>query len=208
MEQEAKVNKPFLKKVADKLVTAQQEIDELALQFALGKAEAREKFEDIKRELQTRISEFKKSIENSAAGILTSEQRQKLGELEVQLALGKAESIEAFEKQKKKILKALASAESATETWLASIKVPNHLQHDIETFKLKLEIVKLKFELKKFELTDVFKEHMSKAKRQVDKVTTSIQDTIKEKSDQYADFRNEVSIAHNHLREALRKLVK
>ena len=163
MEQDVKVNKPFLQKVADRLISVQGEIDELVLQFALGKAEAKEKFEEVKKELRSKISEFKKLVENSGGGIVTPELRQKLDELELQLALGMADTADAFEKQRKLIIKTLNSTESALKSWLSTVKVPTHVHHDIETFKLKLEIIRLRFQLKKFEITDAFKNQMGKA---------------------------------------------
>jgi len=102
MKEETTHEKPVLQKIADKLLGVQQELDELVGQFALGKAEGKEKFEEIKKEFRQRVSEFKKLLAAPAAGLLTPEARQKIEELEVQLALGKAESRELFEQQKRK----------------------------------------------------------------------------------------------------------
>jgi hypothetical protein len=144
-------DKPVLQKIADKLIAAQQELDELVVQFALGKAEGKEKFEEIKKEFRQRVAEFKQLLDAPAAGLLTPETRRKIEELELQLALGKAESKELFEEQKKKILKTLSHVEAEIKTWINSGRLPDDFSHDIEKFKLKLEIIRLKFDLKKFE---------------------------------------------------------
>src|SRR5690349_18101063 len=150
--------KPVLQKIADRLLDVQQELDELVVQFALGKAEGKEKFEEIKKEFRQRVAEFKKLLEAPASGLLTPETRQKIEALEVQLALGKAETKELFEEQKEKILKTLSHIESEIVTWVKSGKLPDDFSHDVEKFKLKLEIIRLKFTLKKFEVKDAFKE--------------------------------------------------
>lgn len=207
MKEEMKTSeKPVLQKIADKLVGVQKELDELVVQFALGKAEGKEKFEEIKKEFRQRVSEFKKLLDDPAAGLLTPETRQKIEELEVQLALGKAESKELFEEQKKKILKTLSHVEEGIKNWVTSGKVPTDFAHDIEKFKLKLEIIRLKFNLKKFEVKDEFKERMSDARREIEKITTGIGIKLKDGSSKYSDFRDEMSLAYKHLKKAVSDL--
>jgi hypothetical protein len=199
--------RPVFQKIADRLLLVQQELDELVVQFALGKAEGKEKFEEIKKEFRQRVSEFKKLLDAPAAKLLTPESRRKIEELEVQLALGKAESKELFEEQKKKILKTLSHVESEVKNWVNSGKLPADFSHDIEKFKLKLEIIRLKFELKKFEVTDAFKDQMTHARQQVDKIKTSVKDKFKEKSDQYENFHDEILEGYAHFKKALKNLL-
>lgn len=198
--------RPVLQKIADKLISVQQELDELVVQFALGKAEGKEKFEEIKKEFRQRVSEFKKLLDEPVAGLLTPEARRKIEELEVQLALGKAESKELFEEQKKKILKTLANVEAEIKEWINSGKLPADFSHDIEKFKLKLEIIRLKFNLKKFEVKDAFKDKMSEARREVEKITNTVKTKLKDGSLKYNDFRDEMSLAYKHLKKALNDL--
>jgi tRNA U34 5-methylaminomethyl-2-thiouridine-forming methyltransferase MnmC len=206
MEEEIKTSKkPILEKVADKLLTAQQEIDELVVQFALGKAEGKEKFEEIKKEFRQRVSEFRTLLETASSDFLTPEARQRIEELEVQLALGKADSKELFEEQKKKIMKALDEVESEIKSWIGS-KLPDNFSHEVEKFKLKLEIIRLKFHLKKFEMKDAFKDSMADSKRKIEKITESIRQKLKDGSLKYSDFRDEMSIAYKHLKKALSDL--
>ena len=198
--------KPVIQKIADRLLDVQQELDELVVQFALGKAEGKEKFEEIKKEFRQRVGEFKKLLEAPASGLLTPETRQKIEALEVQLALGKAETKELFEEQKEKILKTLSHIESEIMTWIKSGKLPDDFSHDVEKFKLKLEIIRLKFTLKKFEVKDTFKESMSDARREIEKITSGIKSKLQGGSSKYSDFRNEMSMAYKHLKKALTDL--
>ena len=207
MKEEMKTSqKPVLQKIADKLIGVQQELDELVVQFALGKAEGKEKFEEIKKEFRKRVSEFKDLLDDSVAGLLTSDIKQKLEDLEVQLALGKAESKDLFEEQKKKILKALSKVESEIRLLIDTARLPDNFSHDVEKFKLKLEIIRLKFNLKKFEMKDTFKEGMSDARREIEKITSGITSKLKDGSSKYSDFRDEMSLAYKHLKKALSDL--
>jgi hypothetical protein len=207
MKEEIKTSeKPALERIADKLMSIQQELDELVVQFALGKAEGKEKFEEIKREFRQRISEFKKLLDAPAAGFLTPEARRKIEELEVQLALGKAESKDLFEEQKKKILKTLSQVEHELKTWINSGKMPVDFSDDIEKFKLKLEIIRLKFNLKKFEVKDAFKDRMNNARGEVEKIRGAVKSKLKDGSLKYNDFRDQMSLAYKHLKKALNDL--
>ena len=198
--------KPVLQKIADRLLAVQQELDELVVQFALGKAEGKEKFEEIKKEFRQRVTEFKKLLDAPASRLLTPEARQKIEELEVQLALGTADTKELFEEQKKKILKTLSHVESEIKNWVNSGKLPDDFFHEVEKFKLKLEIIRLKFSLKKFEVKDALKEGMGDARREIEKITGAIRGKLKDRSSKYNDFRDEMSIAYKHLKKALSEL--
>jgi len=81
--------------------------------------------------------------------------------------------------------------------------MPADFSHDIEKFKLKLEIIRLKFNLKKFEVKDAFKEGMSNARREIE---TGIRNKLKDGSSKYSDFQDEMSLAYKHLKKALSDL--
>lgn len=90
----------FLKQAAVKL-------EELQVQSALGKAELEDKFEEIKKETREQYqhikSEVNTTLQNSEEW---SKVKSKFEHLEVQLALGKAETKEMLEEQKKNLSKA------------------------------------------------------------------------------------------------------
>ncbi|MCA6434418.1 MAG: hypothetical protein IM574_12520, partial [Cytophagales bacterium] len=62
---ETKIKTPLLEKMAEGLLQAQQEIDELALQLSLGKSEAKEKLEEVKKEFIKGINTLKKSLQSA-----------------------------------------------------------------------------------------------------------------------------------------------
>lgn len=93
----------FFKKAATKL-------EELQLQAALGKAELSDKWEEMKKESREEYHEIKHDVNATIekGGEKWNELKAKLEHLEVQMALGKAETKEVIEEQRKKINKAIA----------------------------------------------------------------------------------------------------
>ncbi len=87
------------------LKNAATQLEELQLQTALGKAELADKLEEIKKEAKDKINHIKWDV-NSAVeeGKETYEKiKSKVEHLQVQLALGKAETADELHEQKKKI---------------------------------------------------------------------------------------------------------
>ncbi len=90
----------FFKQAAVKL-------EELQVQSALGKAEFEDKFEEVKKETHEQYQHIKADVNHT---LQNSEKwnslKAKFEHLEVQLALGKAETKEMLEEQKKNLNKA------------------------------------------------------------------------------------------------------
>lgn len=93
----------FFKKTATKL-------EELQLQTALGKAELIDKFEEVKKDSRKQYERIKSEVNATIQkdGEKWNKLKAKLEHLEVQLALGKAETKEILEEQKKKLSQAIA----------------------------------------------------------------------------------------------------
>lgn len=92
----------FLKKASVK-------IEELQVQTALGKAELTEKFEEIKKEARGKVNEIKAKI-NSVIEEDKEEYnhaKAKVEHLELQLALGEAETEDILREQKKNFKEAI-----------------------------------------------------------------------------------------------------
>lgn len=89
----------FFKQAAVKL-------EELQVQSALGKAELEDKFEEIKKETREQYQHIKSEVNTT---LQNSEEwntlKAKFEHLEVQLALGKAETKDMLEEQKKNLSK-------------------------------------------------------------------------------------------------------
>jgi ElaB/YqjD/DUF883 family membrane-anchored ribosome-binding protein len=162
--------KTVLLNMADRLIDTQREIDELTLQLALGKVEVMEKYEDIKREFKYRIDNFRNSLKNHQSVHLYKDMISRLDLLQERLNLDKADSRETFVAQRRFILKSLFAFEDAIRRSLPDSHDVQHIISEIENFKLKLEIVRLRFELKRFVIKDEIKSNADEVRRRVSKL--------------------------------------
>lgn len=168
--QDKTAEKSILINLSDRLIEAQRELDELTLQLALGKAEARDKFEEIKKQFRIRLGNLKSAITAQKMEDLSKEISAKLNELEKVLDAGKVEDKEMFAAQKKLILKSLLAFEREIKKRLPDHQDVQHFSHEIESFKLKLEILRLKFVLKRFAIQDDIKSNAEEARRKVSRL--------------------------------------
>ena len=120
-----------------------REIDELALQLDLGKAEAVDFVEDRKRELRDIVDQVKQAVDDGkvAGGEQANSLKQSLDELRLQLALGKMESRDALSEQRQKISAAVDSTRECLEPVEKDMK--DRIQATGESLKTKLSALAL-----------------------------------------------------------------
>lgn len=196
-----RTTKPLLQKVAEGMLRAQQEIDELVLQLALGKAEAKDKFEEIKKDFLEKISELKQLLSRVLNKPLPVDLKLKLDELEVRLALGKADSIESFNSQREALIAATVALENEIRKTLEKVELSDFFHHEAEKLLLKLEILRLKFSIKRFEIKDAFRVRMSRAEKTIAKLAHKIT-----KMKPHANLKEEIAIAYKHMKNAVKNL--
>jgi len=196
----------ILLKIADNLIKAQQELDEFAVQLSLGKAEATEKFEEIKKELVTRLSSLKQIISSSNAASISEELKSKISMLQLELATGKTETKSSFDAQKKKIISAIYALEETIKEKLTSNESVHEIVNELEKFKIKLEILRLKFVLKKFELKTGFHSEMKEAGKKIEGILKTSKEKWHNTQKTYTDFRQDISEAYGHIRKAVNKI--
>ena len=176
-EQVKPTKKTVLLNLADRLIEAQQELDELTLQLALGKAEASVKFEEVKKQFSDRLNNLRRAFATQKIENLSKEIMTKLDELERVLNGGKVEDKAKFVAQKKLIVKSLIAFENEVKKRLHENLDAQHFAHEIENFKLKMEILRLRFVLKRFVIKDDIKSNMDGARKKV----TNLIETAREK---------------------------
>lgn len=194
----------ILNRIGVKLLQAQQELDELTVQLALGKAEAHDKFEEVKLEFRMKVAEFRNQV-REMRDMIKPEVLQKLDELELKLALGRAESKEVYQEQKQKIKLALANLEHEWNQGIHKVDTDFFI-HEAEKFRLKLDILRLRFELKAFQVKDSYRSTTINVKRELEKIATRVQQKL-HMGTRYADFKDELSLAYEHLKKAVHELV-
>jgi len=180
------------------------EMEELRVQVALGKAEAKDLYEENKKKFNNIIHEAKNDLNafknKTASEVLTL--RVFLETLQVQLALGKAETKEAFEEQRKKISKALNELEGLIKTNETTSEYYTKLLGEVEKFKIKLEIIKLRYELKKLGAGEEFEERKADFLNKLKSFKTNIFAKTEKQKDKVMHFQDEIKEAYGHLKKA------
>lgn len=193
-------------KVIDTLIeyldAAARGLEEFQVQLALGKAEARDKFEEVKKSLnkslqtaKRKAAEYKKQAEPFQA---------RLEHLRVQLALGKAETRDALLEQKKRILKAIRELEAfLRESGLGESKEMAALRAELEQVKIKLGFIEQKVQgnlggKKKKELDEIGRELKEKLAGLKKKMMSRKPDLAAH----WGHFTKEMDSAFRHMKKA------
>lgn len=102
------------------LKNATTKLEELQLQTNLGKAEIADKVDELKKEGQERLNEIKLGFKTIAKknDEYSSLLKGKLEHLELQFALGKADTMDELNAQKKKIQEALRELKELAEKFI------------------------------------------------------------------------------------------
>jgi hypothetical protein len=198
-----KSRKPLLQKAAERLMELQQELDELTVQLALGKTEARDAFEEIKSDFYQRLVTLKHKAVSALMAESAETMQAKFEALEVQLALGKAESKEVFAEQLKKISHALQALEQAIQSKLPLGIDADAFTHEFTGLKLKLEILRLKVELKQFDLKDTFRDRMLSIRKSIYALQEKAQEEMDAGEKVIQSWKEEVQHVYKSIRNAI-----
>lgn len=161
---------------------AATELEELRVQLALGKSEAKDLFEEVKIKLREKAHQGKlklKKLKDSASVLPVI---NALEHLQVQLALGLAESEDVFEQQRRQIEKSLAELERKLKQGVPAEQLAQ-IQLDIEHFRAKVELIALGYKLKKLR----FEYDLRERKAELDKKLEGIRAELGHKEEQIRD---------------------
>ncbi|MBK7310107.1 MAG: hypothetical protein IPI93_04780 [Sphingobacteriaceae bacterium] len=200
--------KPILVKMADQLVKNQQDLDALAVQLSLGKAEAKDKFEEIKKDMRSSVQEFKASLEAeySRNKEWANAMKPKLNYLEGQLAEGETETNLIFEEKKKNILKGLVEITDEIEKNPEVKRIAHYYNLASDKFQLQLDLVGKTWNQKKLELTNEFHDEMKNAKTKLNEFKTKINEKKDEVDLKLDHFKDEMQESYGHLKKAFKSL--
>jgi|TARA_R110002073_G_scaffold13377_4_gene57172 ribosomal protein L29 len=192
----------FVDKVIGALRKTATEIEEFRVQTALGKAEAQDKFEEVKKKFNLFVHDSEYKIKGVKEKI--DELNAKFDELRVQLALGKAETKEIFKKQKKQLLLTLHDIEVKIKTNETLNRMYALTLIEIEQFKIQLEILEQKFNKEKVEAKDTFEKGKKDFNAFVEKLKGKYAKK-KEEETKLEHFQSEISEAFTHFKNAFSK---
>lgn len=196
----------FTDRMIEMLDRAQAEMDQLRVQAALGKMDAADAFEKLKQEFRPVINHAIQAVGEGRAllGARAQKMLPALEQLRVQLALGRAEVIDTFEIQKKKLSDAIREAETHINWEEIENPITNRpLRHEFERLRLHLELLRLQFELKRIDSEEDWKNRIVGV---VEHWKSKINEHRKEWDSRSEKVMGEVQKAYEHLRTALEQI--
>jgi hypothetical protein len=188
----------FIDKVIIALRKTAINLEEFHVKTALGKAEAKDKYEEVKKEFNLYIHDSEYKIQKVKENI--DDLKAKFDELRVKLALGKAETIQVFKKQKKQLLLTLHEIEVKIKSNDTLKRIYAITLIEIEQFKIQLEILEEKYKSDKKEATSSFKKGKEEFNSFIDKITAKY--SKKKEETKLEHFQNEIAEAFNHFKNA------
>lgn len=197
------MEKTLTDKLIDTIRKAQIDLEEFKLQFALGKADARVKYEELKKKFNTSLQKTLIKVKTAQNSAKVQDLRAKLEDLQVQLTLGKAETRDAFNAQRKRILKKIESIEKSLGAGEFTAEISARLKDELEKFKIKLEILRLQFELNRFDARKAFEARMTEFSKKLKELNAKVQKKKDSRGDGWEHFNSEMSQAYEHLKKAI-----
>jgi hypothetical protein len=194
----------IIDKVIAGLKNAAIELEEFHLKVALGKAEAIDAYEKTKKDFSAFLFDTKLYIDSAKnnANEKSLQLRAIIEKIDLQLALGKADTKDLFEQQSEKI----SNAFNEFETFILKNETINEfytdLHTEIEKFKIKLEILKLHFELNKLNTLDSFEEKKRSVLKKIVDVEKRLLERYEQAENKWSHFKEEISEAYVHLKKA------
>lgn len=189
--------------IIDGLKKAINELEEFQVQLALGKSEAAEKYEDIKKLFHRVISDIHSKVDTAEEKAI--ELRGKLDELMIQLSLGKAETKEKFIEQKKIISESINDIENFIFKNPLGIKLQSKLRLEMEKFKIKMEILNLRFTLGKMDVKDSFESNKEMLHKKIEELKQNFNKYEPDFKENWEHFFSEINKAFTHLKSAFIK---
>ena len=158
-------------------------------------------FEDMKHELKESLHEFRTEVDSKKQEVAET-LNEKLANLHLQLALGKAEVLDVYEEQKSIILKTITQLESELVENRDQLHsdVRMKIQNELEKFRLKMEILQIRYELGKIDLKDNIDEKKEKFKKEFEQLIANVKD---ETSEQLAEYGKDLKEAYEKLRKSI-----
>jgi hypothetical protein len=186
-------------------------------QLQLSKEQAIEELEVRKKRLNETLEGFKSEIlkAKGLADEKKSEIQTMFDELQVQLALGKAEARDAFEAQKKKIQRSIATLESTVDRELdaAGQSIDESLKKAANKFiaaaiglEAQMEALEVQFEVKKAGAKAQFEQKKGQLVAQINEYKRQLEEKKQMAVDKAATFEKELSNGMSQIEQAFKKL--
>lgn len=184
-------------RIAKGLRRSAEELEKLDVQLHLGKMEALEVYESMRKNYAHTLHDVKNDVQKQRDQFI--HMLNKLEELRVQLELGKAETMETFQERKKQLKLAIHDLEVAIKTNPEFIRRYAQVLESLEQFKLKLEILNQRTQPTRERLHTFYEQRKAA-------IESIIQGLMKRrdvpKKSRWEHFQVEMSQAYSHLKKA------
>jgi len=180
---------------------AEMELDELRVKIALGKMNGADLFEEMKKDLHTVFHQLSSEVKSEGKEVADSI-ISKIENLQLQLALGKADALDEYEEQKSKINHSIDDLEQNVRDARSRLSYDSRIkiQNELEKFKLKMEVLQIRYELGRLDLKDNVETKKQKFKKEFDQLLETMKD---ESSDKLEEYGKNLREAYDTLRKSL-----
>lgn len=184
-------------------------IENLELQFHLGKSEAKEEFEKQKKNLLKWVDGASEKLRVTKD--LSEEQieniRTSLESLRVQLALGKAETEDQLKEQETKLKRSLEQLRSDMDlVFKTTTKRSDNFLEDasllLHDYQIRLDILRVQMHLAKAETAQELEEKKRQARLKLAEIRTELNKKAEDASEQWDHFSEEMLKAWGHVKKA------
>jgi DNA repair exonuclease SbcCD ATPase subunit len=186
-------------------------------QLQRTKEQALAKLEARKKTLNEALEKFKSEV-GKAKGIAEEKKKElqaKFGDLQVQLALGKAEAKDAFKAQREKTQHLIASLEAAVDRHLdaAGHAIDERLEKAADKFiteaiayEAEAEALEAQFAMKKVEAKAQFEQKKSELLAQIKEFKAQLREKRDMAKDKAATFEKQLSAGISQIKQAFKTL--
>jgi len=180
--------------------------EELRLQLHLGSKELTDKFEEQKQEILKWSQDQAQDLNKDASEAATDLQR-KLEELQVQAALGRAETKDAFLDQRKKLNDLLTEANEAAIKLMGNSKnslreLAEKADTQFDQWQTRLDLFRLQVSLGAMEASDQWNEQKKDLKNSIVNLESKLDEAGTKSEQSWDQFKNEISEAWKHVKKA------
>lgn len=190
----------------------------LELQLTLGRAEALQRFDEQRENLRTATTAMKTRVDAMAS--LSDDARNRvqgaLEHLQIQLALGRAESRDAYLEQREKLRQAVHSVEEqlAETAESGSAEISQKLTEELQTFAraadrllAELEALELQFEIQAESARNQLTDARHKLTQQIQSFRKQLAEQRAKAKDRLTQSEAELGEAARHVKEAFGRLL-
>ena len=184
-------------RIAKGLRKSAEELEKLDVQLHLGKMEALEVYETMRKKYAHALHDVKNDVQHQRDQFI--HMLNKLEELRIQLELGKAETMDAFNERKKRIKLAIHDLEVAIKTNPEFIRRYAQVLESLEQFKLTLELLNQRTQPARERLNSFYEQR----KAAIEKIIQGLLNRKREPNKtKWEHFQDEMSKAYAHLKKA------